>query len=151
MTYGEQIEQLKAAGVLVWAGTLATDGRLQDGPWIMQPGGVDLYRITEDVELLAQRAEPADLSTLAGQLRHDAGLDPEVRIAVHDLQYLADVADELDRLRAAEAPQPRVLWRCESVDIEAAFCIPLDVPSGTRVVVIEDSAAAPVHPESEPQ
>ena len=57
MTYGEQIEQLKAAGVLVWAGTLATDGRLQHGPWIMQPGGVDLYRITDDPELLATGTE----------------------------------------------------------------------------------------------
>lgn len=54
---------------------------------------------------------------------------------------------------AAEAPQPRVLWRTSTRQWFAAFAaeegtsfigsgIQLDVPPGTRVVVIEDTEEA---------
>lgn len=55
-TYDAMVEQLKAAGVLVWHGCTTSD-RLLPYPHPMPPGGVDLYRITEDPQLLGMCAE----------------------------------------------------------------------------------------------
>lgn len=43
---------------------------------------------------------PERLAHLIKSMRHDAALDPEVRIPVYDLPYLTELADWLDKIPA---------------------------------------------------
>lgn len=174
LTYGEQIEALKAAGVLVFHTTVDGDGRPLGFPHPMPPGGVDLYRITEDPQLLAAGLRPVpddELDAMVADSRRSlellrtGGYDTTGDIvenllgAITDLRGRLAAQSHLRQLRSAEAPQPRVLRECETTFLgsrndpqpDRSWFVggfALDIPPGTRValVVIEDTERCEVLP-----